>query len=442
MATKLAGTNDHVKPVSHTTLARHVMGLTGSCYKTPRILPMLTTQTKKFRLDWAKQFHIFWHGARIISPSVQILLVMNDEKWFYSLVIRKFQKCVPEYGVGRTYHHVHHRNHIDKILGLCTTGFLPFENDFVKGGRGVKIHMQRAGGWISAERDTYRRVYRDDGTYYYPPIPENRLRVAGQQYFQNWEITGSNEGTPTEPKFSLLKYWRDKLFEILDNKVREIEMELNKRIVVRFQWDNAPPHVDKRLKTYLEFKFDQRGWLLIPQPPNSPLTRNTQDAYLFPTLAKRITGEQGLENGGRYLQGEELWQTVDKCFDTYPEETIARSFLHHNQVVSAMLSCNGSDGFMKESRFLHYGVRKIVQPFYENEGDEKPSGVQVIETLEPFEINEKLTYDPLPNVLGWRPSELLTFNELNLLMEYLPPDDASFDFYASEACELLEALDL
>ena len=441
LATKLAGTNDNVKPVSHNTVRTYVMGLTGSCYKIPRILPMLTGQTKRFRLEWAKQWHLFWYGSRLIAGSVQVMLVMNDEKWFFSLVIRSHQKCVPFYGVGPVFHHVHHRNHIEKILGLCTTAFLPFDNDFQKGRRALKIDLQRAGGLIVADRDTFRRVYRDDGTYHYPRNPESRLRIAGQQYFQNWEITGSNEGTPTDRKFSLLKYWREELFPILDKKVQQLQQEMNKQIVVRFQWDNAPPHIDDKLTKFLDAEFSIRGWLLVPQPPNSPLT-NTQDAYLFPALAKRVTGEQGLENGGRYLQGEKLWETVNNCFQTYPEETIARSFMHHQQIVSAILACDGGDDFMKESRFLHCGIRKVVQPFYENEGDENPSGVQLIDTLEPFELDEALRYNNSPYLFDWSPAELLTFDELNLLTENMDPNDVDFDFFASGGVELLETSNL
>jgi hypothetical protein len=53
-----------------------------------------------------------------------------------------------------------------------------------------------------AKKDSYKRVYQEDGTYHYPKIPENKLRMKGEMYFESMEITGSNEGTATDPKLS------------------------------------------------------------------------------------------------------------------------------------------------------------------------------------------------------------------------------------------------
>ena len=54
--------------------------------------------------------------------------------------------------------------------------------------------MDRAGKMVAVKEDSYKRVYADDGkSYTYPKIAENRLRVKGQLYFQNRDITGSKE---------------------------------------------------------------------------------------------------------------------------------------------------------------------------------------------------------------------------------------------------------
>ena len=261
-----------MRPASFVTIRDFVMGLPESQYQTARVLPMLTTQTKLLRLQWAKAFHVFWHGARLIAKSVQILLCMNDKKCFFALKVRKFQKSVLFFGVTRQFHSVHHKSHIEKVLCLATTGFLPFNNNINEGGRSVKIHLQRAGGLVPAKKDSYKRVYKQDGTYHYPQVPQNRLRVAGELYFENWEITGSDKGSKKSPKFSLLKYWSDKLLPALDAQAQQLERDTNKKIIVRFQWDNAGPHTNQRLKNFLTLEFDRRGWLFTPQPPNSPLT--------------------------------------------------------------------------------------------------------------------------------------------------------------------------
>eukprot|EP00978_Attheya_sp_CCMP212_P046191 scaffold378327_cov47-Attheya_sp.AAC.1 len=62
-----------------------------------------------------------------------------------------------------------------------------------------------------AKKNSYSRVYRNDGTYHYPKDPANILRREGEENFENWEIQGVSEGTAKNPKFSLLKYKQERL---------------------------------------------------------------------------------------------------------------------------------------------------------------------------------------------------------------------------------------
>ena len=57
--------------------------------------------------------------------------------------------------------------------------------------------------------DTYKRVYRKDGTHHYPKIAENRRRVAGEKYFENWEITGSKRSDEEGKRKYALTVWLD-----------------------------------------------------------------------------------------------------------------------------------------------------------------------------------------------------------------------------------------
>ena len=45
----------------------------------------------------------------------------------------------------------------------------------------------------TATKDSYSRVYAEDDTYTYLKLPDNQLRRKGEQYFENWEITGSKK---------------------------------------------------------------------------------------------------------------------------------------------------------------------------------------------------------------------------------------------------------
>jgi len=95
---------------------------------------------------------------------------------------------------------------------IVVTAFVLNGNDITAGGTAIPIACVRVGRMRKATKNSYKRVYREDGTYHYPTnIPENRLREKGKEYFQSVELTGSNEGTEKNPKMSLLKVYEDEI---------------------------------------------------------------------------------------------------------------------------------------------------------------------------------------------------------------------------------------
>ena len=81
--------------------------------------------------------------------------------------------------------------------------------------------------------------------------------------------------------------------------------------------------------------FGQRRWEWTMQPNNTPLS-NTKDAAMFPALAKEVSAIVGLENGGRQLAGDKLWEALQKAWRAYPTDKIARLYAHHAQVAAAI----------------------------------------------------------------------------------------------------------
>ena len=140
--------------------------------------------------------------------------------------------------INKSFHWEFNRLHIKLIIHLTCTRFLGLQPQVFyllitiskKEGRVVKVRMDRAGRIVATKEDSYKRVYANDGkSYTYPKIAENRLRVKGQLYFQNMEITGSKEGTEKEPKMALLPYHRDIFFggwrKWQENWVRKVRKE-------------------------------------------------------------------------------------------------------------------------------------------------------------------------------------------------------------------------
>ena len=120
LASQVAGENRKVHPVSARTIAKFVKATPSFHYFVTRVLPQCTTErVKAWRRCWAIQFHIFWEGAKLIAKKVQVVLFHIDERWFYSLVIQKNNKCVPAFGVQGVWNRVHHKNAINKTLAIC-----------------------------------------------------------------------------------------------------------------------------------------------------------------------------------------------------------------------------------------------------------------------------------------------------------------------------------
>ena len=67
-----------------------------------------------------------------------------------------------------------------------------------------------------------------------------------------------------------------------------------------------------------------------------------EDAALFPSIAKGVSKQQeGLQNGGRYLQYKKMWEMLQQVWSNYPTDTVARAFVHHAQVATAIYDCEG-----------------------------------------------------------------------------------------------------
>jgi hypothetical protein len=150
---------------------------------------------------------------------------------------------------------------VAEIFGLATTGFAPHNNNIEKGGIAHKILLTRVGQMQKAKKDSNKHVYKEDGTYHYPKIPENKLQMNGEMYFVSMEITGSNEGTAADPKFLLLKHWKETELPALDAMAQKIQSETGKQVIVHYLWDSATPHIDGILTEWLQKEFDHQGTL-------------------------------------------------------------------------------------------------------------------------------------------------------------------------------------
>lgn len=104
-------------------------------------------------------------------------------------------------------------------------------------------------------------------------------------YWVPMEITGSNEGTLKDPKFSLLDWFQKKEIPRLEAVAREVYALTGKKSIIRYQMDGAGPHIGKELLKELDQEFNNRNWILKFQPSQSPLT-NVKDFCTVPAMSK------------------------------------------------------------------------------------------------------------------------------------------------------------
>lgn len=278
----------------------------------------------------------------MLFDDVQIILVHMDEKWFWSIVVRNNLKSVPFLGIEPVIHGIQNASHLDKGMVIASTAFAPQNNDYRQGGEAYLVSLTRVGKMVKAEKDTYRRVYKTDGSgkYHYPKVEANRLRTKGEYYFKTLEITGSSKGTRNEPKFDLVSWFDNTEIPALEALCQRIGTETGKKCIIRYQMDNAGPHSEAGLQEFLQHAFERRGWMLTPQPPNSAMT-NTKDDSFFPALSKRVSREQGITNGSQNFTLEEMFRTLFKCWRELPRDMMARAYVRHFQIAAAIGHCMG-----------------------------------------------------------------------------------------------------
>ena len=100
-----------------------------------------------------------------------------DEKWFWSIIVCQNLKYVPFLGIEPVQHVVQHKFHLDKIMGIASTAFVPWNNNIEAGGDAHLVSLTQVGRMVKAKKNSYKRVYKNDGTasYPYPTVPENIL---------------------------------------------------------------------------------------------------------------------------------------------------------------------------------------------------------------------------------------------------------------------------
>ena len=187
------------------------------------------------------------------------------------------------------------------------------------------------------------------------------IRKKGDQWLRDCDITGNSTGTSVNPKFSLLRWWKDIAVPAIEKTLRESFLGFRARIS---GYDNAGPHVSSPLLSWLQTACARRAWFFDPQPPKTPVW-NINDRALFPAISKRMdhSNLRWANGSNRILKRDEIWKVAKHVWDDYPLGTLARSFAMQPYVVDEILKANGSNNWMREPGGLHFDIRKKYVSF-------------------------------------------------------------------------------
>jgi hypothetical protein len=170
------------------------------CIYTKRIRPGLTEANRLKQIIFSKHVHNRWG----LGQDVKILWTMSDEKWWFGLVSRTFVKMCPALGIDKEVFSVHHKKHIAKVMAHATVGYC-FTGDPENGGDGLLIQMQRRQAFKVAQK-----AYRGKG---------GKAVKKGDCLLTDWNVTGTDTGTPDKPKLALRLLWEFGLLPSLDAPV-------------------------------------------------------------------------------------------------------------------------------------------------------------------------------------------------------------------------------
>ena len=151
-------------------------------------------QQKKHHHTFAIRFRNNWGKG----GDGKYLLIHFNEKWFWGLLMRKTAAKTFE-GLAPKVMKAYHKCHISKIMGIAEVGYA-FEDCIENGGIALKMLFHHAQSATVAQRLTKNK----DGKIL--------VRRKGDVYFVDCNVTGSNEGSAKDPKFSLLKYFKHAVF--------------------------------------------------------------------------------------------------------------------------------------------------------------------------------------------------------------------------------------
>jgi hypothetical protein len=326
-----------------------------------RILPLLSSAQMYKHLAFAR--HLIGHWG---LPRRKYLWIHYDEKWFWGLVARATAKYL-EAILGKRELYAYHKSHINKVMAVAFTAYA-FDGHIENGGHGIKLGFFRTQKCkIAAKQVRESRIDEATGGR---KFDGKVVREKGAPYFVDCNVTGSDEGTASSPKFALMGLFKGTIFPMVSKLVGPGGRY--EGYIPVFQGDNAGPHQDATFKRCVEDQCSEKGWKWEPQAPQMPHMNNL-DLAVFPAMSKRHS-DLLAEHGNTVAACDTIWEAAEKVWKGLDSPSIARGFVLAYRLAKRVVEYKGSNEFLCDKQF-HCGVRKD----YRNTADGIKKGVTPID---------------------------------------------------------------
>ena len=332
---------------SSATIQRYVTSHTGTgayCTYTERLLPLLSAKQRREHMAFSTHLRNLWGLGQ-----GKYLWIHYDEKWFWGFVARMAKAC-PAMGVTRKALFAYHKNHINKVMAIAVVAFA-FDGTPDNGGTAIKLAFTRAQASKIANKlqRAYSGTTADGRRQFQGPV----VRRRGEAYSVDTTVTGSNEGTSDNPKFSLKRLCMDLVFELVEQYVQPGGQFEGYTPV--FQGDQAGPHEEEAYKRAMTETCTAKGWLWEPQAPQMPHL-NACDLALFPAMSKQHS-ELTRKHTQSVASKDVIWNAAKQVWADFPACKIARAFILAWRLANIVIAKGGANTFLG-TKEMHARVRE------------------------------------------------------------------------------------
>ena len=187
-------------------------------------------------------------------------------------------------GIEKSHTYLYHKCHINKVVAVALTA-IAFDSSVENGGHGVKTGLYCVQAARVAQHDVRESQIDENGNRRYDG---SIVRIKGDAYLVVCNVTGSDEGTSNNPKFSLMALFHDQVFPKIAELVTPggayiVATCLSSKVTMQVLMLMEPSTPLCSVKAFC----DSNGWKWEPQAPQMPPHINNLDLAVFPMMSKR-----------------------------------------------------------------------------------------------------------------------------------------------------------